>query len=121
MKNFHINSYDRLLVWRNNLPFLLFCCHGTYLPYLWCSEHLCRLNPPLQDDIISPHLRNWQARGRQCLRDGKTWWGSNKEGGWELWRLTIERKGCILETGRKEMERMVMPGVGGENACPFCL
>ena len=43
-----------------------------------------------------------------------------KEGGWEMWRLAIERRGCIYETGSNKMERMVMPGVGGENnACPL--
>ena len=36
-----------------------------------------------------------------------------------MWRLTIERRGCIHETGSKEMERMVMTGMGGENACPL--
>ena len=41
-----------------------------------------------------------------------------KDGGWDMWRgLTIERRGCNYETASNKMERMVMPGVGGENAC----
>jgi hypothetical protein len=43
------------------------------------------------------------------------------DGGWDMWRgLTmIERRGCNHETASNKMERMVIPGAGGENACPL--
>ena len=119
MKNFFIHSFARFL-WCNNLPFLLPWALSAAIghSYLWCSEHLCRLDPPLQD-TLPPILRGIGEPGvSDAWEMGRHGGVAIKDGGWDMWRgLTIERRGCNYETASNKMERMVMPGVGGENAC----